>query len=144
MRPASLTAVHRRTFDLARVCRAVAVALTADTGAALDTGPGCQLSLHMPATIRVTRHATSERGAAHEILDLAGALEAGQGTSWSHTCPWGAEIRFAPRATVASGVWTPQRGTPAQGGCMIVVTQPVSRGRCDHWHRCRVAAGPQL
>ena len=94
------------------VCRAVAVALTADTGAALDTGPGCQLSLHMPATIRVTRHATSERGAAHEILDFAGALEAGQGTSWSHTCPWGAEIRLTSRAAVTSGVWATQRGTP--------------------------------
>jgi len=99
-------------FRSGPVCRAVAVALTADTCAALDTGPGCQLSLHMPATIRVARHATPHRGAAHEILDFARALDVGQGTSWSHTCPWGAEIRLTSRAAVASGVCTTQRGTP--------------------------------
>lgn len=86
------------------ICRAVAVALTADASAAIDTAPHRQLSLHMPAAIRVARTTTPHRGAAHEILDFARALDASQGTSWSHICPWGAEIRLASRAVGQSSM----------------------------------------
>jgi hypothetical protein len=94
------------------ICRAVAVALTADASVAVDTASDRQLSLHMPAAIRVARTTARQRGAADEILDFAKALAAGPAASWSHTCPWGAEIRLTNRGAVASVEWSTPRGTP--------------------------------
>jgi hypothetical protein len=89
------------------ICRALAVALTADADAATDTGLSRRLTLHMPSAIRVARPASHDRTAADEILDFARGLAAGPAVSWSHVCPWGAESRLAPHAAASRGV--PQR-----------------------------------
>ncbi len=89
------------------ICRALAVALTADADAPADTGISRRLTLHMPSAIRVARPAAHDRSAADEILDFARGLAAGPAASWSHVCPWGAEIRLDPYAAASRGI--PQR-----------------------------------
>jgi hypothetical protein len=89
------------------ICRALAVALTADADAATGTGISRRLTLHMPSAIRVARSAAHDRTAADEILDFTRGLAAGPAASWSHVCPWGAEIRLAPHAAASRGI--PQR-----------------------------------
>jgi len=82
------------------ICRALAVALTADADTVADKGISRRLTLHMPAAIRVARPPEENRLAADEILDFARGLAAGPAASWSQACPWGAEIRLAPHAAV--------------------------------------------
>jgi hypothetical protein len=94
------------------ICRALAVALTANADAVADKGISRRLTLHMPATLRIAHPAAERLGAAAEILDFALGLAAGPAASWSHTCPWGAEIRLAPRATVRDDLRAEQRATP--------------------------------
>jgi hypothetical protein len=94
------------------ICRALAMALTADAHAAANAGPSRQLTLHLPASVRVARPAALDRTAADEILAFAQALDAGSAASWSHTCPWGSDIRLAPRAAGTSGSQSPPRGMP--------------------------------
>ena len=89
------------------ICRALAVALPADADAAADKGICRRLTLHMPAAIRMARPAAHDQTAADKILDFARGLAAGPAASWSHACPWGAEIRLAPHAAVSGGI--PQR-----------------------------------
>ncbi len=88
------------------------MALTANADAVADKGISRHLTLHMPATLRIASPAAESLGAAAEILDFALGLAAGPAASWSHTCPWGAEIRLAPRAALQSGVWATQRAIP--------------------------------
>ena len=97
---------------LGPICRALAVAVTADADAVANEGISHRLTLHMPATLRLARHATESHGAAAEILDFALGLAAGPAASWSHTCPWGAEIRLAPHAAAAGGSQAASRGIP--------------------------------
>jgi len=97
------------------ICRAVAVALTADTHAADDSVNSRRLTLHMPTSIRVARPAAEQsavehRLAAREILAFAHSLDTDRGTSWSHTCPWGAEIRLAYRGAATHKSQTDGRG----------------------------------
>jgi hypothetical protein len=96
------------------ICRALAVALSADADAAADKGISRRLTLHMPAAIRLARPAAHDQTAADEILDFARGLAAGPAASWSHVCPWGAEVRLAPHAAVsfASGSQAASRGIP--------------------------------
>ena len=94
------------------ICRALAVAVTADADAVANNGISRRLTLHMPATLRLARPAAERRGAAAEILDFALGLAAGSAASWSHTCPWGAEIRLAPHAAAAGGSQAASRGIP--------------------------------
>jgi len=96
------------------ICRALAVAVTADADAAADKGISRRLTLHMPAAIRMARPAAHDQTAADEILDFARGLAAGPAASWSHACPWGAEIRLAPHAAVsfASGSQAASHGIP--------------------------------
>ncbi len=85
-------------------CRALAVALTADADAATDTGLNRRLTLQMPSAIRLARPAAHDRAAADEILDFARGLAAGPTASWSHVCPWGAEVRLAPHAAASRSI----------------------------------------
>jgi len=94
------------------ICRALAVALTANEDAVADKGISRHLTLHMPATLRIAHPAAESLGAAAEILDFAVGLAAGPAASWSHNCPWGAEIRLAPRSTVHDGLRAEQRAIP--------------------------------
>ena len=94
------------------ICRALAVAVTADADAGANKGISHRLTLHMPATLRLARPTAESLGAAAEILDFALGLAAGPAASWSHTCPWGAEIRLVPRAAVRDGLRAEQRATP--------------------------------
>jgi len=94
------------------ICRALAVALTANADTVADEGISSYLTLHMPATLRIAHPAAESLGAAAEILDFALGLAAGPAASWSHTCPWGAEIHLAPRATVHDELRAEQRATP--------------------------------
>jgi len=94
------------------ICRALAVALTADADAVADKGISRRLTLHLPAAIRMARPAAHDQAAAEEILDFARGLAAGPAASWSHACPWGAEIRLAPHAAAAGGSQTASRGIP--------------------------------
>ncbi len=96
------------------ICRALAVALTADADAVADKGISRRLTLHLPAAIRMARPAAHDQAAADEILDFARGLAAGPAASWSHACPWGAEIRLAPHAAMplASGSQAASRGIP--------------------------------
>ena len=96
------------------ICRALAVALSANADAAADKGISRRLTLHIPAAIRLARPAAHDRSAADEILDFARGLAAGPAASWSHACPWGAEIRLAPHAamSLASGSQATSRGIP--------------------------------
>lgn len=94
------------------ICRALAVALTSDADPAANAGSSRQLSLHMPAAIRVARAAAHDRTATDEILAFARALDAGSTASWTHTCPWAAEIRLAARPAVAGGATTAPHGVP--------------------------------
>jgi hypothetical protein len=86
------------------ICRALAVALTADADAAADKGISRRLTLHMPAAIRLARPTAHDRCAADEILDFARGLAAGPAASWSHVCPWGAEVRLAPHAAASRSI----------------------------------------
>jgi len=88
----------------APVRRALAVPPTADADAATDTGLSRRLTLHMPSAIRMARPAAHDRTAADEILDFARGLAAGPAASWSHACPWGAEIRLAPHAAASRSI----------------------------------------
>jgi hypothetical protein len=94
------------------ICRALALSITAAPSAAGDTGSGRRLALHMPASLRVARPPAQDRRAADEILDFARGLAAGPTASWSHACPWGAEIRLAPHATAAGSLQTASHGMP--------------------------------
>ena len=94
------------------ICRALAVAITADAHAVAHTGTCRQLTLHMPAAIRLARSSAHDRRAADEILEFARALDAGPAASWSHACPWAAEIRLAPHAAVAGGSQAASRDIP--------------------------------
>ena len=96
------------------ICRALAVALTDDANAVADKGISRRLTLHMPAAMVMARPAAHDQTAADEILDFARGLAAGPAASWSHACPWGAEIRLAPHAAAsfASGVQAASRGIP--------------------------------
>jgi hypothetical protein len=94
------------------VCRALAMALTADAHAAAHAGPSRQLTLHLPAAVRVARPASHDPTAADEILAFAQALDAGPAASWLHACPWGADIRLAPRAAVTDAAQSAPRGVP--------------------------------
>lgn len=91
------------------ICRAIAVALTADGHADAGTEPRRQLSLHMHAAVRASRPAGHGRHAADEILDFARALDRAADTPWSHRFPWdaegrGSEIRLASRVAAAGGL----------------------------------------
>ena len=97
---------------LGPICRALAVAVTASADAVADRGISRRLTLHMPATLRVARPAAESHGAADEILDFALGLAAGPAASWSHTCPWGAEIRLAPHAVARDGLRVEHGSTP--------------------------------
>jgi hypothetical protein len=77
------------------ICRALAMALTADAGSAESDRP--QIALHMPAKLRVARTELQDRSAADEILACARALGTSAAEAWTHTCPWAAEIRLVPR-----------------------------------------------
>ena len=72
-------------------CRGLAVAVTASTEAPQ------QLTLHMPTG----RHTVASEAVGDELVAFARALAAGADTGnaspWSHACPWGAEVRLAPR-----------------------------------------------
>jgi hypothetical protein len=94
------------------ICRALAVALTADAHAVAHTGTCRQLTLHMPAALRLARSSAHDRRAADEILEFTRALDAGPAASWSHACPWAAEIRLAPQAAAASGSQATPRDIP--------------------------------
>jgi hypothetical protein len=94
------------------ICRALAVAITADAHAVAHTGTCRQLTLHMAAAIRLARSSAHDRRAADEILEFARALDAGPAASWSHACPWAAEIRLAPHAAVAGGSQAASRDIP--------------------------------
>ncbi len=94
------------------ICRALAVSLTASADAAANAGISRRLTLHMPSAIRMARPAAEDRLAADEILDFARGLAAGPAASWSHACPWGAEIRLAPHAAAAGGSQAASRGIP--------------------------------
>jgi hypothetical protein len=94
------------------ICRALALALTADAHAVAHTGTCRQLTLHMPAAIRIARPSAHDHRAADEILEFARALDAGPAASWSHACPWAAEIRLAPHAAVAGGSQAASRDIP--------------------------------
>ena len=78
-------------------------AQTADADAAADQGISRRLTVHMPAAIRMARPAAHDQTAADVILDFTRGLAAGPAASWSHACPWGAEIRLAPHAAAAGG-----------------------------------------
>ena len=97
------------------ICRALALALTTDAHAVAHTGTCRQLTLHMPAAIRLARSSAHDRRAADEILEFARALDAGPAASWSHACPWAAEIRLAPHAAVAGGSQAASRDIPQRG-----------------------------
>jgi hypothetical protein len=92
------------------ICRALAVAVTADADAADDAGVSRRLTLHMPSSLRVARSTAASQSAADEILDFARGLATGPAASWSHECPWGAEIRLAPHATAGGRSRTASRG----------------------------------
>lgn len=107
-KPVCSTPQHARSGP---ICRALAVALTAESSAAADMGPSCQLTLHMPAAIRVARAAADDRHADDEILELARGLAASQSGSWSHDCPWGTSIRLRHHAAAVGGSQA-SRGIP--------------------------------
>ncbi|MEI6255389.1 MAG: hypothetical protein WCQ77_01970 [Planctomycetota bacterium] len=104
-----LTAPAERHAATEPTCRGIAVALTPDVTAA-----SLRISLHLPAAIRAARLTPPTASAADEILAFARALTAcgqsataggSQSLTWTHTCPWAAEVRLA--ANVAVGL--PQR-----------------------------------
>jgi hypothetical protein len=70
-------------------CRGLAVALTSAEAASL------RLTMHMPSGQR----AVTPPAPGDDLIAFARALDAQAGTgsdvSWSHTCPWGAEVRLA-------------------------------------------------
>jgi hypothetical protein len=74
------------------VCRALAIALTADVAA----GAGLQFAIRLTDTTAVRSAADSRPHVAHDILSLSRALAAGTDVSWSHRCPWPAEVLLAP------------------------------------------------
>ena len=82
------------------ICRALAVAITPETGAA--DRDAAQLALHVPAAVLVARSDAHDRTAAEEILEFARALDTGREAAWTHTCPWAAAIRLVPRSAVIS------------------------------------------
>ena len=94
------------TTSSGTICRALAVAVTPDAGAAEGDRP--RLGLHMPATVRAARSDAHDRTAAEEILEFARALDTGSTAAWTHTCPWAAEIRLVPRVIVSAK--PPSRG----------------------------------
>jgi hypothetical protein len=82
------------------LCRALAMALTRDADATAT------LTLHFNRAIDDGRHA-GDVSAADALVSFAGALamcgEGGVLESWSHVCPWGAEVRVvAGRAAVVT------------------------------------------
>jgi hypothetical protein len=97
------------------ICRALALALTSDAHAGANDGPRRQLTLHLPTAVRIARPATRDRTAADEILAFARALDAGSAASWSHACPWGADMRLAPRAATTDASHSAPRGIPRRG-----------------------------
>jgi hypothetical protein len=81
------------------ICRALAVALTAD----VDAGTGLQFAIRMTGTTAVRSTAGSRPDVAADILSLSRALAAGRGGSWSHRCPWPAELVLEPTRSRAFG-----------------------------------------
>jgi hypothetical protein len=73
------------------VCRAVALLLVPDSGAAHDR---LTLTLHVPGT-------QSEAAESTSLADFCRALDmcaVGSAlTAWGISCPWGAEVRLAVR-----------------------------------------------
>jgi len=107
-KPARGPAADSAAFD--PVCRAVAVALTAAPEAA---GTGRRLRLRMPTAVRIARQdddADGSAGAADEILAFARALAAGDDGSWSHLCPWGADIQLGSGVAAAGAAPAAPRG----------------------------------
>ena len=96
----------------APICRALAVAITAGADAAAETGIRRRLTLHMPSSLRVARPVAEDGTAADEILEFARALDAPHDASWSHCCPWAAEIRLSLAAQAAVGSQAASRGLP--------------------------------
>lgn len=83
------------------ICRALAVAITPDAAASDDNRP--RLTWHMDRTGGATHSGVAGRTAAEEILEFARALGMGSAKAWSHSCPWGAEIRLTPHAAIIAG-----------------------------------------
>ncbi|MFM1996331.1 MAG: hypothetical protein RLZZ111_718 [Planctomycetota bacterium] len=81
------------------VCRALAVALTAD----VDAGIGAQFAIRMTGATAIRSTADSRADVAADILSLARALAAGGAASWSHPCPWPAELVLEPARRRAVG-----------------------------------------
>lgn len=100
--------------DAGPVCRALAVALTSAPDAGAGGDAGRQLTLHVPADVRETRPSSDARTAADEILAFARALDTGSAASWTHACPWAAEIRLAPRAARGRVSQPAPRGGPSR------------------------------
>jgi len=108
-KPASSTAHDGRSGP---ICRALAVAITGGADAAVDTGISRRLTLHMPSPLRVARPVAEDRTAADEILEFARALDAPHDASWSHCCPWAAEMRLSHAAHDACGSQDASSGMP--------------------------------
>jgi hypothetical protein len=84
------------------VCRAVALLLVPESGAAHDR---LTLTLHVPGT-------QSEAAESTSLADFCRALDmcaAGSAlTAWGISCPWGAEVRLAVRPP-AEQIASPRR-----------------------------------
>jgi hypothetical protein len=89
------------------VCRAVALALRPRTAA--DEGA---VTFAIRIADPAVQHDSLTGSAAHGLADFAWAIgtcaSGGAITSWSHVCPWGAEIRILAPATAAESK-RPQR-----------------------------------
>ena len=83
--------------------------------AALDPPPPLLWALGDPMLLsRETIAVVGARVASASGQRFARGLAAGPAASWSHACPWGAEIRLAPHAAVSltSGSQAASRGIP--------------------------------
>lgn len=82
------------------ICRALAVAITAD----IEAGNGMQLAIHLPGLAAVRPAAGPRPTVTDDILALARALAAGRDGAWSHRCPWPAELLLEPARARADGL----------------------------------------
>lgn len=80
------------------LCRSLAIALTADVGA--GRGPG--FAVRLLQTDAVGPAADSRPNVATDLLALSRALDVGRAASWSHRCPWPAELLLEPAREQAS------------------------------------------
>lgn len=81
------------------ICRALAVALSAEA----DAGTGLQFAIRMPSTAPVRPIAAPRPEVAVTVLALSRALASGRAASWSHPCPWPAELFLEPAGSRAGG-----------------------------------------